>query len=81
MVEYSNPITLYDFDTDDDSSSDVNHEVVISGITLDYSSTRFTIVNPNRTTIHDMYISHSSPTTVVSEITYGKYDTWETTRY
>ena len=58
-----------------------SHEVVISGVTLDATSTRFTIVNPNATSVHDMYISHSNPNEVVSTISYGSYNYWKSVRY
>lgn len=57
------------------------HEVVISGITLDLSTTRFTICDPNKGTVRDMYITHTNPDKVVSAIDYGTYHTWNTTRY
>lgn len=57
------------------------HEVVISGITLDLSTTRFTIADPNKRSMRDMYITHANPDKVVSAIDYGTYHTWNTTRY
>lgn len=57
------------------------HEVVISGITLDMSTSRFTICDPNKKTVRDMLITHTNPDTVASAVDYGTYHTWKTTRY